>query len=197
MRYISPNVQFLFSQPYVSTYYLIDISGPNFNTKITTHAHDLTINGLGTFSANNQLAGFDPPILENAANREIYTLTFVDPEFLFRGTAELPIIGSRVKLYMGLINTTVNEIGGAQQNQPLLDTADLTLGFDGVIDSREYITDPIEGTNIFKIVCSTPMGKLEEIKSYITSKEFAKLGDAAYDNVYDKASDVELLWGKA
>jgi hypothetical protein len=199
MRKISPNVEFLLSQPVIKSFYLISIVGTNINIKYTTNFYDLDIPGLGLFTSNNSLSKFDPPLIEKATDRETYKFTFTDSNFDLRSTAEENIIGSRASLYMGLINTTENILGGANPEAPLLNLEDITLGFDGVIDGKQYTIDIIEQTAIFTIECSTPMASLEAKLPYITSKDAIQNldpTDTCYDQIYEGSVAVGLLWGK-
>ena len=201
MRQPSPNVELITGALKVDTFYLVSIITPAGISDLlyTTYPRDLTVVGLGTFSANNSISKFDPPVMEKASNREVYKLHFVDSDFSMRSFAESSIIGSRVKVWLGVVNNTGQVIGGAAPDQPLLDLADLLLAFDGVIDNKIYTTSPLEGSNIFTIESTTPMASLKSVSAYMTSKDAVQnldSTDTAYDFVHKSSSPINLLWGK-
>lgn len=200
MRHISPHIESIFSTNHYQTFYLVTISGNSIDLKYTTYFEDLTVPNLGIFLAQNNLAEFKPPVLENAANREFYKLTFVDADFQLRAVAESNIIGARVRVYMVAINPFSYSVGGADPGQPLLATEDLTLGFEGTLDTKEYAINPMEQIAIFTIECSTPMTSLGLIKSLLTSKDSVSQfdpSDTCYDASYEGSPSTNLLWGKA
>ncbi|RLA26259.1 MAG: hypothetical protein DRQ62_00050 [Gammaproteobacteria bacterium] len=199
MREISNQVELLLEQPTINTFYLFSILGDNLTLYYTTYFSDLIVPGLGTFLSANNIADFEPPIMETASNRESYKITFTDPDFNLRATAESEIIGSRVKVYMGLVNTTAGNVGGADTDEPLLNLEDITLGFDGVLDAKEYAIDVLEQSAIFTMECSTPIASLNTTKPYITSRDAVRnlsTGDTSYDQVYEGSATLNLDWGK-
>lgn len=201
MRYISPNIEAVFAADHYQTFYLIAITGNSVDLKYTTYFEDLDVPSIGgTFLAKSNLAEFKPPVLENAANREFYKLTFVDADFQLRAVAESNIIGARVRVYMVATNPFEYPLGNAETGQPLLDEADITLGFEGTLDTKEYAITPMEQIAVFTIECSTPMTSLGLVKSLLTSKDSVQQFDATdtcYDLSYEGSPAVNLLWGKA
>lgn len=199
MRKISPNVDLLLNQPTVNTFYLFSIKGAGVDVKYTTYFAPLVIAGLGTFSNEHSIVEFKPPLMERASNREAYKMSFADVSFSLRALAETNLLGARAKFYLGLVNTLPYEVGGAAPGEPLLDLADITLGFDGIIDTKEYTVNPFENVNLFSIECSTPMASLGIERPYMTSKEAVRQlngSDSAYDQVYEGSAGVTLMWGK-
>jgi hypothetical protein len=199
MRVISENVELILAERLIKTYYLFSFIGSTLDLRYTTHFSDITISGLGTFLANNTIASFEPPMMERATNRESYKLTFVDSDFTLRTVAESNIVGSRVKVYLGFLNPFGTAFGGANPDMPLLNPIDLILAFDGVIDTKQYAINSFEKTAVFSMECTTPMGSFNAVNPYITSKNFIKNidpTDTSYDQIYDKAVGLELLWGK-
>lgn len=199
MRVLSPNVRALMDQPNFLTYYLFQIKSETFNIAFTTYFGDMTIPGLGFFTAEHNITDFKPPIMERASNREAYKMTFAGGGLNLRALGEANLLGARATLYMGLINTLDYPIGGADPGQPLLGLEDIVKGFDGVIDSKDYAVNPFENVNLFNIECSTPMAGLGVKRTYDTSKEYVRQlngEDTSYDYIYEGSSSVSLLWGK-
>ena len=199
MRTVSPNVALLLGQNSVQTFYLFSIKGVGINLKYTTHFHDVTVTGLGTFKHENSIASFKPPIMERASNREAWKMGLADSNFELREIVELNLIGARAKFYMGLVNTMDYIVGGAEPGQPLLDIDDITLGFDGIIDTKDYTVNPLENVNLLNIECSTPMASLGMTRPYLTSRDALRhinAGDTSFDEVYNGSAGVTILWGK-
>ena len=201
MRTVSPEIQTLLDIQPNSMFHLFLFEGQNISYQFTTHSTDLAVPSLHAdpFLANNSISEFTPPIIERASNREQYTISFVDADFELRAEASSSIVGARVTVYFGLINKSNGILGGANPGEPLLLPEHLTLGFDGLIDSKEYVIDPDEATAIFKIECATPMASLNDVRPYITSKTAVKVldpADTCYDQIYEGTSGTDLLWGK-
>jgi len=204
MREVSPAVETLLGTQPLNIFHLFRFIFPAGTSpaelRYTTHSQDITIAGLGgTYLTNNSISEFTPPIIERASNREQYVIAFADADFSLRSLAESDIIGSRVTVYFGLINTTQGILGGANPGEPLILEADMTLGFDGLVDSKEYTIDVEESSATFRLECATPMGSLNDVKPYITSKNHVRSlssSDTSYDDIYDGAVGVDLLWGK-
>jgi len=200
MRKTSPQIDLLLSQTVVKPVYIFDIVGSNVNLKYTTNFTDLVVPNLGTYDAACPVAKFDAPVMEKASNRETYKITFVDPSFAMRSLAETALVGARVTVRMLLVNTMGYALGGAEPDAILLNEEDITIGFDGIIDSRTYATNPIESSNTFVIECSTPLAGLSMINSYLTSKSAVQNldpTDTCYDDVHISSGPLNLLWGKA
>lgn len=199
MRYISNNIRYLLARPKAETFYLFSIIGKGIDLKMTTYFEPVTVAGLGTFSHENSITAFQPPVMETASNREAYKMSFTDTDFQLREIAELNLIGARAKFYMVLVNTSDQTIGGAAPGMPLLNLQDITLGFDGIIDAKDYTINPFENVNLLNIECSTPMASLGITRPYMTSRNaLAQIDplDTAYDGVYKGSEGVNLLWGK-
>ena len=199
MRQVSANVEAMLAMPNVETFYLLSIKGVGLDLKYTSFYRDIDVPGLGTFSHEGSMASFKPPLMERASNREAWKMSFVDSSFELREIAEMNLIGSRAKFYMGLVNVMDVIVGGANPGEPLLDLEDITLGFDGIIDSKDYTINPLENVNALNIECSTPMASLAMSRPYLTSRDAVRninAADTAYDEVYNGSAGVTLLWGK-
>jgi len=202
MRKVSTAVKALLASANFQTYYLFHIRGKGLpqDIRYTTLGYDIDIPHLGgLFDSSHSILEFQPPRMETASNREAYRITFTDPDFDFREIAELNLLGARATFYMGVINTFNYQIGDAQPTMPLVRPEDLTIGFDGVIDSKEYVTNPFENINTFSMECSSPMASLGISRPYVTSKQAVQQLnsiDSSYDVIYDGSKGISLLWGK-
>ena len=202
MRKVSTAVKALLASANFQTYYLFHIRGKGLpqDIRYTTLGYDIDIPHLGgLFDSSHSILEFQPPRMASASDREAYRITFTDPDFDFRAIAELNLLGARATFYMGAMNTFDYQIGSAQPGQPLIQSEDIIVGFDGVIDSKEYTINPFENINTFAMECSSPMASLGISRPYVTSKQAVQQLDSvdtAYDQVYDGSKGVSLLWGK-
>lgn len=198
MRKISNNINFLLAQEVVEPAYLLEIKGPAVDVKYTTAPFNLTTE-YGTFISNSSIFSVDLPLIERASNREAFKIILADVDFEFRGLAELDLIGSNTTLYMVLKNNTNGVLGGAQPGNFLLNTDDIVIGFEGLVDTKSYAVNAFEGYAALTLECSTPMAALGMVRPYITSREYVTSRDpldTAYDQVNSSVDGLTLQWGK-
>jgi hypothetical protein len=197
MRNFSTNVLQLLGSDNISGYFLVEIKNDKVLLRHTNLPHDIVIPSIGTFSANNGLVAIEPPKLSSVVDREAYKITYTDPEFTMRPIFEQGVLGADITVYVGFINTTEGDLGGALPSQPMTAAEDLVIAYKGVLDSHGYnitdeeITVAIEG--------SSPMADLSLVRTLVTSKDFSKQidpDDTAFEQVYTGSRVVNLLWGR-
>ena len=198
MRGISNSVKVLLNTDDVSIYYLVSIKGEDINLKHTTLPYDVTIDGLGTFFTNNSLMSVESPVVSAVVDREIYKITYADPDFTWREVFDTGITGATVTVYVGFMNSTDSTIGNAAPGTPLKHPDDFIVAYKGFVDSQGHVTES-SGEIKATIECASPMADLDLKKSFYTSKQGMAQFDAAdtsFDQVFEGSQSVDLLWGK-
>lgn len=196
MRRISPNVIQLLDTHSFSTFVLVELNTAT-PYRHTSLAHNVEVETLGLFLADNGLTGAEPPKLSGDVDREAYKIVYTDPSFEFREIFDNGLVGARLSVWFGFINTLDEPLGGAMPGEPLLGIGDIVKSYQGVVDSHGYNIDVEKIT--MSIEGSSPMADLNLVKSLYTSKDaLRQLGvvDTAFDQVYRGSKVVNLLWGK-
>lgn len=198
MRKVSSNVRTLLATDNPSSFYLVKIVTTSGTILDTTIPYNVTVPGIGLFSATNGLMAADPPKLSEIVDREVYKLTYADPNFEKIALFETVMTGSEVIVYVGFYNTTGAVFAGVNPGMPILDTADMLIAYAGVVDTHGYSIDAAEGTAIALIECASPMATLGMSKSLLTNPASLKRlnpSDTSFDQVFNKGA--RLPWGKA
>jgi len=198
MKIYSANIQQILDSDKLSPYFLVMIELASGTIYHTSTPMDITISGLGVFSADNALMSIDSPRLSTVVDREVYKLTYSDNNFAFRALFETGIIGTPVTVYVGFYNTLDIELGGALPGQPLENIEDLVIAYKGFVDSHGHATD-VEDQVTAVIECSSPMASLDLVKPFYTSRDSLRQlnsQDSSFDDVYNGSKAINLLWGK-
>lgn len=204
MKNLSSNIQTLLDlTDNLNSFLLVKIvtplAPPNDLFLHTTLPYNITISGLGTFSADNGLAGIDLPQQTASVDRESFKITYMDPLFYFRDLFDTGLTGSEVFVWGGLFNTSNTIIGGVNPGDVFSNQSDLSLIYNGVIDTVSISTNDDEKV-LSTLECSSPMIGLAINKAFRTSQDFLKQFnpiDSAFDFVYVGSKEVDFLWGKA
>lgn len=199
MRARSASLEAILQSDNIQSFFLVKITTPLTTLLDTTYFRPLTVAGVGTFSPYGGLLTVEAPRLSEVVDREVYRLSYADPEFSKIAMLEGVLTGSKVTVYTGFVNTTDTTLSGVEPGQPLLDLQDMLIAYEGVIDTQGYTLDPQEGTVVVVLECASPVAALGLSRAYTTSKEAQKQrnpADTAYDYVYIDAAKMTLKWGK-
>jgi hypothetical protein len=181
-------IQNIVSQPTVELFYLVDMGG----YKVTNYFRDVTLSNGEVFEANGRLLQVDPPQLSSTVDREIYKITFADPDFYFGQEAPVSVVGLAVTVRVGFINPITKF--------PVTETENTVIIYRGVVDGSSYSIDTeVGGESVWLVTCASPMNDLEMARTMYTSKDSIRLvspGDTSFDQVYEGSGQVELKWGK-
>ncbi len=195
MQQFSPTIAALFAAGTVDTFFMVrvyDKNGVNVFTT-TTHHNNVTLTDGRTFEANDLLVGADPPQLSTTVDREQYSITIADPEFLQGSLLENGMVGKRMEVLLGFLNP----VTGLPYTNPA-DTFTVYRGrCDGgalKVDTREY------GEVLARVVGVSPIMSLEKKKGILLSRDAVRqrnASDSCCDQLYEGSSAVVLKWGKA
>jgi len=196
MRVYSPLIKTLMSQDTIEVYILVKITIAGNDLCHTTCPYDLDIPGLGYFEANSNLVSVELPKMSSTVDREAYKITYADPEFSYRGIFQEGALGSPVSTYLVMKNTTDTTIEGVPPGGLALN--DIITVYSGTVDAPSYNVSA-DDTVMTTLECTSPMGALDLVRVYNTSKDCVASYDAtdtAYDQVYQGSSQMQFLWGK-
>jgi hypothetical protein len=204
MRTFSTNVDTLINTVNASAFYLVrlltttNVIHDTQTLMHTTAPFDITVAGLGTFSANNGLVSVEPPKLSNAVDRESYKIVYADASRSIISLFDEGLTGAKVTAWVGFYNTTDATISGIAPGLPLTAISDLIIAYEGVVDTQGYTINPEDGTILAVIECSSPVASLGLVKSFYTSKQAmmqVNANDTAFDQV-QVGSKQTFKWGK-
>lgn len=194
----SNNIKQVLQNDNMSPFFLVALE---FRTGTVYHTNtpmDISVNGLGVFSADNSLLGIDPPRLSAVVDRETYKITYSDNLFIFRSLFESGIIGTPITVYIGFYNTSDATIGTILPSMPFTDISDLIIAYKGFVDTHGHTTD-VDGEVTAVLECSSPMASLDLTKPFYTSRDSMRQlepTDSSFDDVYTGSKAINLLWGK-
>jgi hypothetical protein len=188
MIVFSQNIEIALQQPTIEAFYLVDFAGE----KTTNYYADITLSNGDIFEANGRLIEIDPPKLSTSVDRELYKISFADPEMDYGNLAEEAIVGRPVVVRLGFVNQT--------SRQPYTDVADTVIVYKGKVDSGSYnINSANIGEAVFSISCASPMADLDLVKTLLTSKDALKdidPNDNSFSSIYEGSGQIQLKWGK-
>lgn len=198
MRYLSPVVKQLLLRDDASSFYLVKIQAPGALLMETTLSYQVSVPGLGTFSADGGLLKVESPRLSDVVDRETYKIAFADPQFEKIALFESVITGSPVSVHVGFMNTTDDVLADTNPGMPILNIDHMIVAYRGVVDTQGYSIDPVEGSVVAMVECSSPVAALGMTRGFKTSQESMKrfsATDTSFNQVF--ASGSKLPWGKA
>ena len=196
MRVYSLLIKVLMDQDVIEAVVLVKFTIAGNDMCHTTCPYDLDIPGLGYFEANSNLVSVELPKMSSVVDREAYKITYADPEFYYRGLFQEGVLGSPVSTYIVFRNTTSNVLEGIGPGQLALN--DILTIYSGAVDAPSYNVSA-DDVVMTTVECTSPMGSLDLVKVYNTSKDCVQGYDAtdtAYDQVYEGSSQMQFLWGK-
>lgn len=183
---LSPRLVELMTAPVVNIFYLIKIS----DVMLTSYPADLNVNGHGIFISTNIIHGLDNLKASSTVDRDLYSIRFADSSFQLLPFYEGSVVGAPVEVAIGFVDYTTNTP----------DVDNLLLVYKGVVESFGYSVNTSEiGEVISEVTCSNPMADLDAVRPFYTSKDFIKqldVDDTSFDQVYQGAGVINLLWGK-
>lgn len=175
-------------KPTVESFYLVDFAG----YRSTTHFSNITLSNGETYVSDGKLLQIDPPRMSTIVDREIYKLSFADPDMVFAEALEAGIVGKTVTVRLGIVDL--------ETGQPFTNIADTVLVYRGTVDNGSYSIETAElGECIFNISCSSPMADLDMTKSLLTSKTALSNvdpSDTSFSQIYEGSGQAQLKWGK-
>jgi len=198
MKKYSNNVSQVIGLPNLSFFYLVQIEFSDGTVRHTSTPHNIDVNGLGLFIADNNLKNIEAPKLSSVVDRETYKITYSDNSQELRTKFDEGIVGTPVTVYIGLYNNSTAPIGGVGVGQPFTSLADLIIAYKGVIDTHGYSVD-VDSEITALLECSSPMASLELTKPFYTSRDSMRqvnATDTSFDDVYSGSKEITLLWGK-
>lgn len=178
----------ILNQPSIEAFYLVDILG----YRTTNYYTNITLSNNETFLSDGKLLSVTPPKLSTVVDRELYNITFADPNFEYGQFAEAGLVGQPVSVRLCVVDP-VTEL-------PLTNINDTILVYKGRVDSANYSIDTNEvGSTQFNVNCASPMANLEGVKAFYGSKQFIRnlnSNDSSFDQVYEGAGTLAMKWGK-
>lgn len=197
MRTTNASIKTLMSQDFISTFYLVELNLNSSVVRDTTIGYDFTFNSQ-VFSSSGYLLSVDPPKMSSTVDREAYKVTYSDPDFSLRSEMETGILGKRLKVWIGFMNTLDAPLAGIDPGQPMTNAGDIILVYSGFVDSPAYTYNP-DGEIVASIEATSPMGALDSTITLYTSKDSLQQrnpADTSFDQIYDGSAGIQLLWGK-
>lgn len=189
---------------------MISIETADVQLKLTSAPYDLNLPTIGLFIADSGLVDLDVPRLSTNIDREAFKITLADPSFELRELCNTGLLGAKVLVRIGFMNTTGSPLVGAATGNtfsvgaPVLDIGDLVVAYSGIVDVPAYEINT-DGDTLLVIECSSPMAALDLVNPFYTSKDsldqrvFVELNDqtdTAFDNVYAGSQSMSVAWGK-
>ena len=204
MRQFSPAVSTLLGLADVSHFQLVSIGDAHF----TSLPYDVQLIGQSGITYRSVglevgLSSVEPPRLSSDVDSTPYKITLADPGFAMRDTVNGGMVGQKMVVRIGLINLTgsilnsnsVSYAAGA----PLLHKDDTFVAYAGYISAVKYVVEFGEKRAYVVVEGASPMGDLDAVKAYYTSRDFAKTlvsSNTSYDKIYVGAGAISLKWGK-
>jgi hypothetical protein len=184
----SLNVRNLLQQPTIETFYMIDFDG----YRTTNYFAPITLSNGEVYNNDGRLYEVDPPQLSTTVDRELYKISFADPDFYFGTLIDQGIVGAPVTVRIGFVDPLTK--------QPLTAVSDTVVSYKGRVDNGAYsIKTEDVGEALFVLTCASPMANLDAIRSLSTTKDALKTispSDTSFDQIYEGSGQVELKWGK-
>lgn len=188
MIQFNSTIQSIISQPTVELFYLVTIG----SYKTTNYFRAITLSNGEVFPADGRLMQVDPPQLSSTVDRELYKISFADPDFYFGTEFPTNLVGTEVSVRVGFVDQSTK--------QPLTQISNTVIIYKGAVDGTSYsIETENSGESVWLVTCASPMNDLEMVRAMYTSKDAIKLsfpGDTSFDQIYEGSGDVELKWGK-
>ena len=203
MREFSDTIQQILSLSSLSTYFCVKIDFSTGPLLHTTLPYDVAITNLGDFTADNNLINVEAPRMSSVVDRETYKIVYSDPTFYFRESFEEGVIGTKMIIYIGFLNTADYAINGTEPGHPFTyfnynpALSDVIIAYSGVIDSHGYTQEDDQISVVLE--GSSPMASLDLVKLFMSSQEsLQKIDptDTAFNQVHIGSTAVSILWGK-
>lgn len=178
----------LLSNPVISVFYLVRVA--DYYT--TSHYNNITLTNGQTYIADGKILQADAPRLSPTVDRELYRVSFADPDYSLTGIVGDGIVGQPFEVRLCFIDPTTNA--------PYTNISDTLLAYKGVVDNVSYsISLGNLGETVAVVSGASPMADLDATRAYYSSKEFIKEidpNDSSFDQIYEGAGPINLRWGR-
>jgi len=187
MREFSSAVTTAISAERFKYFFLIELTFNSTNYYFTSYNRNITWNS-NTYIADGGLFEFETPNFSSVLDREAYKVIITDISDQFAGHFKTGVIGSPMKVRVGIIDPTTN--------QPLVNTADIISLYSGFVDGPAIENN--WDTKLAVIEGTSPMADLDQINVRMVSKDGmdqVSITDTSFDSLYED-SEINLKWGK-
>jgi hypothetical protein len=189
MIQLSDNVRLILSEPTVRMFTMVSVG----DYKVTDYFNSITLNNGDYFLSDGRLLGIDPPAMTTSVDRQQYKISFADDDNFFGAMfEEVGYSGLPTFVRVGLLDP--------YSGLPRTDVNDTIMIYKGRMDNGGYSfnTESV-GDATFTVNCTSPMGALDLIKTFYTTKD-AYLNsypeDTSFSQVYEGSGQITLKWGK-
>jgi hypothetical protein len=187
----SNNVVTALADPVIESFYLVRLGHATPVYK-TSYFRDLIMSDGNTYLSDGALVNIDPPRLSSEVDREIFKIVLTDVGVNLATLINDGLVGTSVEARLGFVNQSTR--------QPYQDIADTVIVYKGRVDSvTRVITTENIGEIAYTLECSSPMGDLDLVRTYLTTQDYLDKkypGDNSYELIFVGAGPVNLKWGK-
>ena len=185
----SPNVTDFLSRDYTEAFHLINFWG----YYSTSHSADILMDDGNTYISDGIVESIAAPKVTSSVDKNIYSITIADPKILLGSLFEESIVGKVIDVKIGFIHPDTGVVVTA-----MVDTLNV---YRGKVHGSSYTYNTAEiGDVKAKIECSSPMGNLDGVSSFRTSRDFMAAhspDDNSFEQIYLGSGAVTLKWGRS
>lgn len=185
MIILHPRLIELSNQPVTRSFLCVRVK----NIRLTDYPTNLTLSD-GVYTSSDAILAAEEPQLTSTVDRDLYKISFADPNRTFLALFEAGLNGAEVSVRQGLVDYYTGEP----------ETSHLLIIYEGIVESYNHVTDTsVDGSIVANVVCSNLMASLDDSNPYYTSKNYVKTlvsSDTSYDQLYEGSGSVVLRWGK-
>ena len=198
-RTFSTNFTTALNSEYVKYFFLIEIdlervSANNTNRVTyyyTSFNRDISWNSQ-TWVGDGGVFEIDAPRFSSIIDREAYIITLTDVANGLSDTFKQGVIGNKIKVRLGLLNSNEQPMTGVDGNG----VSDIVFLYSGFIDAPTIAVN--WDTKVAKIEGTSPMADLDQINLTMISKDGMdqkNSTDTSFDSIYED-SETHISWGK-
>ena len=169
---------------------IVDENDVSWKT-VTSHHSDVVLSDATSYTAAGDIMGLSPPTATTNVSREQFKIQFADPAFLLTGVADFGLIGHKVTVRIGFLDT---------DGIPYTNVADTILIYAGKVDGTGYMIKTEEkGDSILQIIGASPISDLDLKKFIYLSKDFIRgrnKEESSCDMILGGSGTLQLKWGK-
>jgi hypothetical protein len=134
------------------------------------------------------IVSFAPPKTTTSLDKQTYELVIQDASGEHQTEIKNGVTGKEVSIFVGFLDN---------QNKPRLDSSNLFVAYEGMIESAAIALNKEEKLAKYKL--SSPMAALDARSGYLASK--AAMGqinpnDTCFDEIYIGVKNINYSWGK-
>jgi len=198
-RTFSTNFTTALNSDFVKYFFLIEIelervsaNNPNRVTYYyTSFNRDISWNGQ-TWVGDGGVFEIDSPRFSSIVDREAYIITLTDAANGLSDTFKQGVIGNKIKVRLGLLNSNEQPMTGTDSNG----VSDIIFLYSGFIDAPTISIN--WDSKIAKIEGTSPMADLDQINLTMISKDGMdqkNSTDTSFDSIYED-NETAISWGK-